>query len=145
VTRGLRALAFVLVTLGAGAALAQPPGAGGSRPDPDQSFIEGLRRENPANAERFVVLRDAREAAVADLQRATQRYNAGGAVLRSVTLPELQQARRRYAETSLALFDFLDAHDRATIARLQDSIERLNHVLDERSRSRADLDKMLHD
>jgi hypothetical protein len=141
--RGLRALLFVLVASTATGALAQAPGTGGPRTDPDQSFIESLRREDPTNAERFVALREARDAAIADLQQATQRYNAAGAALRPVTLPPLIQARRRYAETSLAFLDFLDAHDRATITRLQDNIERLNRVLEERKRSRAELESLL--
>ncbi|HET7343079.1 MAG TPA: hypothetical protein VFL90_16560 [Methylomirabilota bacterium] len=139
-TRGLRTLPLLLVALTAAGAFAQGP-----RPDPDQGFIESLRRDDPAGAERFVSLRDARDKAIADLQQATQRYNAGGAVLHSVTLPPLAQARHRYAETSLALLDFLDAHDRASLQRLQENIERLNRVLEERKKSRAELEKLLHE
>jgi hypothetical protein len=132
-----RALALALVGLAAaGAAAAQP------KPDADLAFIDSLRREDPATAERFVALRDARNAAIADLERAGQRYSAGGSALQPITLPELKKARRRYAETSLALLDFLDERDRAGIARLQRQIESVNHALEERRRDREELEKL---
>src|SRR2546428_99663 len=81
----------VLALVAASPALAQP----GPRGDDDAPFIELLRRQDPALAERFIALRDARIAAAAQLQRAMERYNAGGPALRSVSLPELQQARPR--------------------------------------------------
>jgi hypothetical protein len=109
----------------------------------EAAIVEYLRRLGPELAERYIALRDAQAAAVAELGRATERYNAGGPALRSVSLPALRQARHRYAETSLALLDFLDARDRQVIGRLETDIERLKRGLDERARSRAELEHML--
>ena len=129
----------VLALVAASPALAQP----GPRGDDDAPFIELLRRQDPALAERFITLRDARLAAAAQLQRAMERYNAGGPALRSVSLPELQQARRRYGEASLAFLDFLDARDRGIIARLEADVERVKQAIEERARARPELERFL--
>ena len=107
----------------------------------DAGFVEMLRREDPALAERFVALREAPTAAAADLQQAMKRYGAGGPELRAVFLPQLQQARRRYGEAGLALLDFLDARDRAVIARLEGDIARVRRVIEERARERPELER----
>ena len=125
-------------------AIAAQTAAPKTAPPPDEAaIVESLRRLGPDLAERYVTLRDAQAAAVAELGRATERYNAGGLALRPVSLPALKQARRRYAETSLALLEFLDARDRQVIGRLETDIERLKRGLDERARSRAELENML--
>jgi hypothetical protein len=113
-----------------------------AQPGDDTAFIDYLRRQDPAAAERFIALRDAREAAFADLQQASERYRAGGPALQPVSLPALQQARRRYAEASLALLDFLDARDRGVIAKLEADVERIKRTLEERARDRAALEKL---
>ena len=134
-----RLASFVLL-----AVLAAPP-ALGQNPDKqaldDAGFVEMLRREDPALAERFVTLRDAQTAAAADLQQAMKRYGAGGPELRAVFLPQLQQARRRYGEAALALLDFLDARDRAVIARMEGDIARFRRVIEERARERPELER----
>ena len=114
----------------------------------DASFVEFLRREDPATAERYLALRNARDAAIAELQQAQARYNGGGPALRPVSLPPLRQARQRYVETSLALLEFLDARDRATLQRLDADAERLkgdarrlNEALEERAHTRAEIQK----
>ena len=132
------AAAGLLALLGAAPARAQAP-------DRDQSFIEYLRRQDPAAADRFVALRNARDSALADMNEAVQRYNAGGAALRPVSLPALQQARRRYAEASLALLDFLDERDRSIITRLEADVERVKRSMEDRARDRAQVEKLLHD
>jgi hypothetical protein len=137
-----RLAAVLLLVLVGSRADGQPP-APGSRAEREQGFVEALRREDPAQAERYTALRAAQEAAVADLERAQTRYNAGGPELRPVALPQLRQAQRKYVETSLALLDFLDAHDRRTLVELQQQIERMTRVRDERARSRAELERML--
>ena len=109
----------------------------------ETAIVEYMRRLGPELAERYIALRDAQAAAVAELGRATERYNAGGPALRSVSLPALRQAKRRYAETSLALLEFLDARDRQVIGRLEADIERLKRGLDDRVRARAELEHML--
>jgi hypothetical protein len=58
---------------------------------------------------------------------------------------QLQDAQRRYAKSSLAVLDFLDAHDRRTLARYQDEIGRITKLLEEHARVRAELEKQLRD
>ena len=125
------------------AALAQPAGPPRPGGDEDASFIEFLRRQSPALAERFIALRAAREAAFAELQQAAARYSGGGSELRAVSLPVLQQARRRYAEASLAMLDFLDARDREAIARLEADMARVTRSLEQRARDRAQIERTL--
>jgi hypothetical protein len=109
----------------------------------ERAFIEGLRREDPDVAQRYVALRDARGQAIAELQRAQARYGAAGSELRPVFLRELRDVQRRYAETSLALLDFLDARDRRALARYQEEIGRINRLVEERARARAELERLL--
>jgi len=138
----LQVIVAALLLLTAGPALAQPAPRTQTADD-DTAFIEYLRRQDPASADRFIELRDARAAAQAELQRASERYAAGGPALKPVALPALQQARRRYAETSLAMLDFLDSRDRSLIARLEGDIDRVKRSLDTRARDRVQLERML--
>ena len=48
----------------------------------EAAIVEYMRRLGPELAERYIALRDAQAAAVAELGRATERYNAGGPALR---------------------------------------------------------------
>jgi len=129
--------------------LAAPPAAGaqarGGTDDSERAFVESLRRIDPTTAERYVALRDAREQAIAELRRVEAQYAAAGRELRPVFLPQLQEARRNYAARSLALLDFLDARDRQALTAHQDAIDRINGLLEERRRSRAQLEKLLKD
>jgi hypothetical protein len=109
----------------------------------DQSFVDNLRREDPAAADRYVALRDAREKALAELRKIETQATAIAPEARGLFARSLIQARKKYAETSLALMDFFDERDRATVQRYQDEIGKINAVLDERKKARADLEKLL--
>ena len=109
----------------------------------ERGFIEALRREDPAEADRYVVLSDARAQAIADLRRAEGQYNAAGPELRSAFAAPLRRAQRKYAETSLALLDFFDARERRAVARYQEEIQRLQKLVEDRERTRAELQKLL--
>lgn len=108
----------------------------------DRAFIEALRREDPGTAARYTELREARRAAIAELQKVQTRYGAAGPELRPVMLPQLKDAQRRYAETSLAVLDFLDARDRRALTRYEEEMGRIKALLEERTRARADFEKM---
>jgi hypothetical protein len=131
------------------AVLAGPSGVvaeapGGPGPDErEQRFLEGLRAEDPTSAARYATLRDARAAAVAELQRVEAQYQAAGPELRGLFVSQVRQARRTYAETSLALLDFLDARYRRAVASYQDEISRIDRLLAEHARLRAELEKIL--
>jgi hypothetical protein len=109
----------------------------------DARFVEVLRREDPASAERYTVLRDARSQAIAELQKAQAQYNSASPELKVVFISQLKQARRKYAETSLALLDFLEARDRRMVATYEKEIARINGLLDERKRTRDELEQLL--
>jgi hypothetical protein len=109
----------------------------------DGKFVEVLRREDPASAERYIALRDARTQAIAELQKAQAQYNGAGSELKVVFISQLKQARRKYAETSLALLDFLEARDRRMVATFEKEIARINGLLDERKRTRDELEQLL--
>jgi len=111
----------------------------------ESTFVEALRQEDPAAAERYLALRDARTKAIAELERARQRYNAVGAELRAVALPQLKEAQRHYAESTLALLDFLDARDRRLLETYQEQIGRIKKVVEERARTRDELQRMLQE
>ena len=125
------------------AAAAQPRGGGGD--DAERAFVESLRGRDPAGAERYVALRDAREQAIAELRRVEAQYAAAGSELRPVFLSPLKAARRTYAARSLAVLDFLDAHDRQALAEHQEAIGRINALLETRGQARARLEKLLKD
>ena len=137
-------------TLVASLSVAVPGGlAQGSSNDADnereRAFVEALRREDPSGAERYVALRDARGQAMAELQRVQARYSAAGPELRPLVLRQLKDAQRQYAKSSLAFLDFLDARDRRALARYQEEIGRINRLLEEHARARAELEKLLRE
>lgn len=109
----------------------------------EQAFVEALRREDAASAESFIALRDARKKAVAELQETEARAMSLPPALRPSALPQLKQARRKYVESQLKIFDFLDERDRKLMARLQDDMGRLSRELEERQKARDDLKKLL--
>ena len=111
----------------------------------EQAFIENLRREDPASADRFIVLRKAQEQAIAELRRRESQVNAMPPGLRGSMLPQLKQAQRAYMDAQLKILDFLDERDRRVIARLQEDIAQINQSLEERRRSRDELKKLLAD
>jgi hypothetical protein len=121
---------------------AQTPRTAGDD-EAERKFVEALQREDPSSAEQYVALRDARGKAMAELQRAEDQYRAGGPELRPLSLTLLRQAQRRYAESSLALLDFLDARNRRALATYQEEISRINRLLEEHERRRAELEKLL--
>jgi hypothetical protein len=142
--RAILVAAGVLVALSAAPPRALAQGAASPKDeDHEQGFVEMLRREDPAGAERSVTLRDARARAITELERAQARYRAAGSELRVLVRPQLRQAQRAYAEASLALVDFLDARDRQALARYQAEVGRINDVIGDRARARAELEKML--
>ena len=132
---------LILVVAASGAAHGQARPV--DDPQREQAFVEALRREDPASAERYVALRDARTEAIAELRRIETQYNAAGTELRGLFTRPLLQARKKYAETSLALLDFFDERDRATVKRYQAEIEKITALGEERTRTRAELQKLL--
>jgi hypothetical protein len=134
---------LTLVLAVAPPALAQKPAGDAAADERERAFVEGLRREDPAEADRYVALRDARNQAVDEVQTAQRRYAAAGPELRSLFAQQLRDAQRQYAQRSLALLDFLDARERRALARYQEEIGRINRILEERGRSRAELEKVL--
>lgn len=114
-----------------------------SEDERERLFIEGLRREDPAIAERYVQLRDARAHARSELELAEGRYRAAGPELRGAFIGPVRQAQRTYAQSSLALLDFLDDRERRAIERYREQIDRINAVLEQHRRVRADLEKLL--
>ena len=109
----------------------------------ERGFAEALRREDPAEADRFVALSDARAQAIAELRRVEGQYAAAGPELRSAFSTSLRNAQRKYAEASLALIDFFDARERRALARYQEEIQRLGKIIEDRQRTRAELQKLL--
>jgi len=134
-------LAVTLVALLAAspAATAQPAGETAR----EQAFVETLRREDPAVADRYVALRDARAQAIAELRKVETQYNAAGPELRGLFARPLLQARRKYAETSLALLDFYDARDREALTRYREEIGKIDAAVEARRKTRAELEKLL--
>lgn len=122
-------------------------GTQGTRPEVDEAkerqFVEILRRENPEDAERWEALREARRRALSELREAENQYGAAGPVLRPLALPRLTQTQRKYAETSLAVLDFLDARDRRILANYAAATKQVNEMIEERKRTRAEYQKML--
>jgi hypothetical protein len=133
---------IALVLVGVPVAHAQAPGASGVTDDRERAFVEELRREDPGQGDRYVGLRDARNEAVAEVQKAQARYSAAGPELRPVVVRQLRAAQHVYAERSLALLDFLDERARRAAAHYQEEIDRINKMLEERAHTRADLEKL---
>ena len=109
----------------------------------ERQFVEALRREDPAEADRYVALSDARAQAIAELRRAESQYNAAGPELRSAFAGPLRRAQQKYAEASLALLDFFDARERRAVARYQEEIQRIGKTIEDRQRTRTELQKLL--
>ena len=109
----------------------------------EREFIETLRRESPASADRFIALRDASDQALVELRRREAQANAMPPGLRGPLLPQLKQAQRNYLDAQFKIFDFLDERDRRIIATLQENIAQFKRALDERQRSREELKKLL--
>ena len=109
----------------------------------EREFIETLRRENPASAERFIALRDASDQALAELRRREGQINAMPTDLRGPLLPPLKQAQRKYVDSQFKILDFLDERDRGIIKSLQEEAAQFKRALDERQRSREELKKLL--
>jgi hypothetical protein len=117
-----------------------------ARGDPaarEREFIETLRRENPASADRFIALRDASDQALAELRRPEGQINAMLPELRGPLLPPLKQAQRKYVDAQFKILDFLDERDRGIIANLQEEAAQFKRALEERQRSREELKKLL--
>jgi hypothetical protein len=131
------ALFFVLVL--AAAAAAQPRQDDAAR---EQAFIEALRREDPAAADRYVELRDRRAQALAELRKVETQASVIGAGMREVYAGPLRQARHKYAEAALAMLDFYDERDRTAVARYQEEIGKISGFLEERKKARAELEKL---
>lgn len=143
----LRRTLLIGLALGATLSVSIPACRAQSEADDERErgFVEGLRREDPASAERYVALRDARRQAMAALQKAQNQYAAAGPELRPLVIRQLQDAQRQYAKSSIAFLDFLDARDRRFLARYQEEIGRITKVLEEHARVRAELEKQLRE
>src|SRR5262249_49899116 len=94
---GVSAFGLVLVLLAGGIGWAQTRGA--DEGDREQAYVEALRREDAAAAERYVALRDARASALADLRKVETQYNNAGPELRAMFVRPLREARKKYAES----------------------------------------------
>ena len=123
-----------------GVTCAQPREADDER---ERAIVEGLRREDPAAADRYVALRNARAQALEELRRVEKQYNAAGAGLQGVFARSLVQARKKYADAELKLLDFYDARDREIVAKYQEEIGRINGYIESRRKTRAELEKLL--
>ena len=111
----------------------------------ERAFIETLRSEDPASADRFIALRKTQEQALAEFQRSQGQANAMPPELRMSFAPQLTQARRKYVDSQVKILDFLDERDHRIIARLQEDIAQFNRAIEERRRSRDELKKLLGD
>jgi hypothetical protein len=109
----------------------------------ERAFIETLRRENPASADRFIALREAAQQSLAELRRREAQANAMPTGLRGSLLPQLKQAQRNYVDAQFKILDFLDERDQRIIASLHEDLAQLKHALEERQRSREELKKLL--
>jgi hypothetical protein len=137
------ALAALAASLAPAVGAVAQPGRTAREEEQERALVETLRRENPATAERYVTLRDARDQAIVDLQRVQAQYNVAGPELRAAFVGRLKEAQRQYARASLALLDFIDMRDRQALTTYQEQISRINRVLEERARTRAELEKLL--
>jgi hypothetical protein len=138
---GVIAVAVAALLASAGDALAQARAT--SEEDREQAFVDSLRRDDPATAERYVALRDARAQALSQMRREELQYNNAIPGMRGLFVNSLRQARRRYAETSLALLEFFDARDKESVVRYEEEIVKINRLIEERKRTRAELERLL--
>jgi hypothetical protein len=125
--------------------LVPPRAARAADPDEERerAWLEALRREDPGSADRYVALRDARQEAIAEFERVEKLYAASAPEARALFVPQLRQARRKYAQTSLALLEFFDERDRRAQTNLEGELDRLKAVIEEHARTRAELEKIL--
>jgi hypothetical protein len=124
-------------------ALAAVPAGAQRAPDAEeQAFLDMLKQKEPAVYARFIELRDERDRRRAEVERLQQQMRDAGE-LRAIVLPQLRAARRRWAESSIALIDFLDERDRSQIAAYQEAITRITEILDQRRQARDELKKTL--
>jgi len=141
---GALALAASLLAAATGVSAQAPP----AMPSEDASaraYVEALRRADPAAAARFQALREARERSLAELREAEGQFAAGGPELRAAFRAKLRAARRRYAETSLAILDFLDDRDTKALTEYQAAIADLRALLARRAQARAELERLLRE
>jgi hypothetical protein len=134
-------VALIAVCVATSPAAAQP--RTGEDAERERAFIDALRRDDPADADRYVALSEARAQAVAELRRVEGQYQAAGPELRSVFAASLRRAQRRFAEAGIAILDFFDARERRAVTRYQEEIQRINKIIEDRQRSRAELQKLL--
>jgi hypothetical protein len=133
------AAAALAVLLAAAPAAAQPP----RTPDAEeQAFLDALRRSDPVGYERFTALRAERDRRQAEVQRLQQQMRTAGE-LRTVVLPQLKAARRKWADSAIALLDFLDERDRKALAEYQTAVAQITSILDQRRQARDELEKAL--
>jgi hypothetical protein len=109
----------------------------------EKAFVETLRREDPASADRFVALRAAQMKARAEYQRAANQFNALPNDLRPAALPKIKQAERTYAEAELKILDFLDDHDRRLMKNIEADLARVKEAIEGRQKGREEIKKLL--
>ena len=128
--------ALVATSAGAQPAAERPTG---KQDDAADTYGEMLRRTDPDAHARYVRLRAARDASLAELNRAQDRYRAAGPELRAVSLPQMRAARKKYAAEEIAFLDFLDERDRNALEQYRAAIEQINGLLEQRARAREEL------
>ena len=137
------ALLVVIALMLAAPSAVRAQARGGDDPERDQAYVEGLRRDDAAAADRYVALRDARAQALAEMRKAEAQYNGADPSLKALFLRSARDAQRKYAQTSLALLEFFDRQDQTLIVRYQEEIARIRKLLEERQRTRAEIEKLL--
>ena len=137
-------LAVLLLGIAATAAAQAPPAERGEA-DSARAFIEMLRRTDPAAAATFTALREARDRSVAEMREAEAQFAAAGPELRAAFIARVRGARRRYAEASLAVLEFLDARDAKTLRDYRAAVAELTALIEHRRQTRAELQRMLQD
>jgi len=128
-----------LVATSAGAQPAAERRSTGKQDDPADTYGEMLRRTDADAHARYVRLRAARDASLAELNRAQDRYRSAGPELRAVSLPQMRAARKKYAADEIAFLDFLDERDRKTLEQYRAATEQINGLLEQRARAREEL------
>jgi hypothetical protein len=128
-----------LVATNAGAQPAAERRPTGKQADAADAYGEMLRRTDADAHARYVRLRAARDASLAELNRAQDRYRSAGPELRAVSLPQMRAARKKYAADEGAFLDFLDERDRKTLEQYRAATEQINRLLEQRARAREDL------
>ena len=131
-----------LVATSAGAQPAAERRPTGKSNDAADAYGEMLRRTDSDAHARYVRLRAARDASLAELNRAQDRYRSAGPELRAVSLPQMRAARRKYAADALAFLDFLDERDRKALEEYRGAMEQINGLLEQRARAREELKEL---